>query len=106
MSVRAKQKKKKEHDHKIRSLQPNDIIVMTCYLCVSICILELHESGKFTKDEMQEFLEGYFAMFQEVQDKRQTVWGMVRWAESVAGVNLAVMMDKATESMEARKNEH
>lgn len=80
-----------------------EYVKQTTYLNLAIVIRELFTVNGFSKEEIDEFLEGYVALMDEMDGKRNTVAGIVKDTKDLTGIDVKKVLDEVFDRRE-RKN--
>lgn len=74
-----------------------EYVKQTTYLNLAIVIRELYTVNGFTKAQIDEFLEGYVALMDEMDGRRNTVAGIIRDTKDLTGIDVKKVLDEVFE---------
>ena len=92
--ARAKKKKKKDKNEKKQPKRSVDwYIHRATYLQFAVMVRNLMTAFDYTKEQMEEVLEGHIALLDEIYEGNNTVEGVMKDAKKLSGIDSKKLVD-------------
>ena len=95
MSIPRARKRKSERTHR-PTKSAFEIVKLADYLNLAIMVRTLHQVYGWKKEQLEEFIESYIALMEEV-GRRNTVEGQIRDTKELTGIDVRLMLDEVFE---------
>lgn len=94
-----KKNKRKDPIHK-PAKSPHQIVAMTNYFNLAVMVRTLFLVNGWNFEQINEFIESYVVLLEEVGGKRTTVWEFIKDTKEMTGIDVQIALENVCNSFD------